>query len=92
MDDTTIKLVLALAAAFSLVVGALVWLVKFSAKAIVSFIAEQLTSMQTAITTHTKDDLEHHADVKSAIVRVESKLDAAADDRARARRRKVARR
>lgn len=80
MDDTTLlKLVAALTGAFALVVGALVWLVKFSAKAIVSFISTQLLAMQKTISDHTTTDLEHHSEVKELVVRLEGKFDGIRD-------------
>lgn len=76
MDNDTLKL-LGAGGGFTVLLGAFVWLVRTVGLSLVA----SLDKLGAKVDEHTAKDLEHHAEVKEAIVRVETKVDAMTDRR-----------
>lgn len=76
MDPDTLKL-LGAGGVTTILLGGFLWLIRTVGVAIVAALKENTA----AIHDHTTKDLEHHAEVKEAIVRVETKVDATLDRR-----------
>lgn len=76
MDNDTLKL-LGAGGGFTILLGGFLWLIRTIGLSIVAALKENTA----AIHDHTAKDLEHHAEVREAIVRVETKVDAMTDRR-----------
>jgi len=79
-DDSMLKMIGA-AGGFVVMLAAFLWLVRFVGRAIV----DELKALRSDVKDHTTKDLEHHAEVKEAIVRLEGKIDGVLEERDRAR-------
>lgn len=82
MNDELLK-ALGSAVGGGVVSGALLLILYRVGSRIVERLIAAIDRLATQVTDHTKVDLQHHADVREAIVRVEAKVDAVLDERER---------
>jgi enoyl-CoA hydratase/carnithine racemase len=72
MDNDTLKL-LGAGGGFTVLLGAFVWLIRTVGLALVAKLGE----LGAKIDAHTAKDIEHHSEVKEAVIRLEARFDAA---------------